>query len=127
MQIMAFAPLANLTDHQIRIEHHGISPIVTALNTLVPGCQYVLRGHGYEDIEWSTQNTVPMPVREVLEAKVQEVIQQERARNSYVPQRIQAYPSIQQQLDMLYWDQVNGTHVWRDTIHNIKEQYPKPV
>jgi hypothetical protein len=36
------------------------------------------------------------------------------------------YPSIQAQLDMQYWDGVNGTTVWADTIAKIKAEFPKP-
>lgn len=35
------------------------------------------------------------------------------------------YPSIEEQLDMLYWDKVNGTNIWKDTISKIKKLYPK--
>ena len=36
------------------------------------------------------------------------------------------YPSIQEQLDMQYWDSVNGTTVWADTIAQVKADNPKP-
>lgn len=45
---------------------------------------------------------------------------------SYAEQRAAAYPSIIDQLDMQYWDTVNGTTIWQDTIAGIKEKYPKP-
>jgi len=35
------------------------------------------------------------------------------------------YPSIVDQLDMMYWDAVNGTTVWKDTIGKVKSKYPK--
>ena len=35
------------------------------------------------------------------------------------------YPAIAEQLDMLYWDMVNGTTEWKDTITKIKESIPK--
>ena len=35
--------------------------------------------------------------------------------------RQQAYPSLQDQQDMQYWDQVNGTNIWEETIQSIKE------
>jgi hypothetical protein len=38
-----------------------------------------------------------------------------------------AYPLISEQLDMQYWDSVNGTTVWADTIANVKAMYPKPA
>lgn len=39
--------------------------------------------------------------------------------------RMQAYPSIQEQLNMMYWDTVNGTNKWVETISEIKKKYPK--
>ena len=43
-------------------------------------------------------------------------------------QRLRAaeYPSIQEQLDMQYWDSVNGTTTWQDAIDAVKAKYPKP-
>ena len=38
--------------------------------------------------------------------------------------RSHAFPDIMTQLDMLYWDQVNGTTVWKDTITKIKSDFP---
>lgn len=46
---------------------------------------------------------------------------------SYVELRQQAYPSLQEQQDMQYWDAINGTTVWQDTITAIKEEYPKTI
>ena len=45
--------------------------------------------------------------------------------NAYKDQRATAYPSIQEQLDMQYWDGVNGTTTWGDAISAIKEGFPK--
>ena len=36
------------------------------------------------------------------------------------------YPSIQEQLDMQYWDSVNGTTTWKDAIATVKTENPKP-
>ena len=44
---------------------------------------------------------------------------------TYIQKRAAAYPAIGDQLDMIYWDQINGTSVWKDTITNIKNMYPK--
>ena len=43
----------------------------------------------------------------------------------YKFKRADEYPSIQEQLDMQYWDNVNGTTVWQNTINAIKLKYPK--
>jgi hypothetical protein len=44
---------------------------------------------------------------------------------SYQELRRKEYPSIANQLDMRYWDSVNGTHKWEELITSIKEKYPK--
>lgn len=36
------------------------------------------------------------------------------------------YASVQEQLDMQYWDAVNGTTTWKDHISAVKAKYPKP-
>jgi len=40
-------------------------------------------------------------------------------------QRDRIYPSIQEQLDMQYWDLVNDTTTWKDKITQIKTDNPK--
>jgi len=50
----------------------------------------------------------------------------DRAANGYKIERETAYPSIQEQLDMQYWDTVNGTTTWRDAIAKVKADHPKP-
>ncbi len=39
--------------------------------------------------------------------------------------RARAYPSIQEQLDMQYWDKVNGTTTWEDAVAKVKSDNPK--
>jgi hypothetical protein len=43
----------------------------------------------------------------------------------YKFQRQAEYPSLQEQLDMQYWDSVNGTTTWQDAINAVKAKYPK--
>ena len=51
----------------------------------------------------------------------------EYAALEYARKRAIQYPSIQQQLDMQYWDQVNGTTTWKDAIAKVKADNPKPT
>ena len=46
--------------------------------------------------------------------------------NQYKYDRVKEYPSIQDQLDMQYWDAVNGTTTWKDAIAQVKADNPKP-
>ena len=36
------------------------------------------------------------------------------------------YGSWGDQLDMIYWDNINGTSVWQDHIAAVKAEFPKP-
>ena len=36
------------------------------------------------------------------------------------------YLPLAQQLDMQYWDSVNGTTTWKDHVAAVKAKYPKP-
>ena len=44
----------------------------------------------------------------------------------YIEARQHAYGSVQDQLDMQYWDEVNSTTVWKDHIAKVKSDNPKP-
>ena len=45
----------------------------------------------------------------------------------YIQARQEAYGSIADQLDMQYWDAVNGTTTWKDHIATVKSDNPKPA
>ena len=41
-------------------------------------------------------------------------------------QRDRQYPSIGDQLDMIYWDKKIGTNKWKESIDAVKAKNPKP-
>ena len=47
--------------------------------------------------------------------------------NGYKTARQEDYGSIAEQLDMQYWDGVNGTTTWSDHIAQVKSDNPKPA
>ncbi len=51
----------------------------------------------------------------------------EAASIKYKTDRAIAFASIGDQLDMQYWDAVNGTTTWKDHVAKIKSDYPKPT
>ena len=53
-------------------------------------------------------------------------IKAEKERIEYIDKRKAAYPSQEEQFDMQYWDQVNGTTTWKDAIAKVKSDNPKP-
>lgn len=44
---------------------------------------------------------------------------------TYAEKRLAEYPAMSDQLDMIYWDKVNGTNLWQEKIAEIKAKYPK--
>ena len=53
------------------------------------------------------------------------IINEYKVRTSYRLNRKKEYPSIEEQLDTIYKDRINGTHKWDDIITSIKNKYPK--
>ena len=49
----------------------------------------------------------------------------EKPEPTYAEKRLAEYPSFGEQLDMIYWDKVNGTNLWQEKIQEIKNKYPK--
>ena len=45
----------------------------------------------------------------------------------YIRARQEAYGSVQDQLDMQYWDAENSTTLWADHITKVKADNPKPA
>ena len=65
------------------------------------------------------------PTEEAIQAKLAELKAEYEAKQ-YQRDRAVAYPSIQEQLDMQYWDAVNGTNKWQEAIAKVKTDNPKP-
>jgi uncharacterized small protein (DUF1192 family) len=92
-----------------------------ALNSLRSNAQWVLRG---DDLEWLDQNQTK-PTDAEIAAEINR-LEADYAAKQYQRDRAAAYPSLAEQMDMQYWDSVNGTTVWADTIAAIKQEHPKP-
>ena len=52
-------------------------------------------------------------------------LQAESDAQEYARSRASAYAPIGDQLDMQYWDEVNGTTTWADHVAEIKARFPK--
>jgi len=66
-------------------------------------------------------------IQDVVEQGIEIVEGPDIIEPDYKTLRQQAYPSLQDQQDMQYWDAINGTTIWQDTITAIKEEYPKTI
>ena len=98
--------------------------IINAILKINPNAKVVVRGSDINtcEIEW-LNGTTPIPVADI-EAKMTE-LQAEYDAKQYQRERATAYPSIQEQLDLQYWDKVNGTTNWEDAIAKVKSDNPK--
>ena len=53
-------------------------------------------------------------------------IDADKAAVKYKTDRADSFASIGDQLDMQYWDAVNGTTTWKDHVAKVKSDNPKP-
>jgi hypothetical protein len=72
--------------------------------------------------EWNLD--IAKPTQAQLDALETEA-QAEENLQTILNARANSYPSIQEQLDMQYWDKVNGTTNWEDAIAKVKLDNPK--
>lgn len=99
--------------------------IIDALNVIKPNCQYTIRGEDiYKNLEWNDSES-EKPTEAEINAKITE-LQADYEANQYQRDRAVSYPSIQDQLDMQYWDSVNNTTTWKDAVAKVKSDNPKP-
>ena len=95
-----------------------------ALRKLYPeGAKFVQEGLEYSGLKWFDER--PKPTEKELNDKVAE-LQTEYDAKKYQRDRATSYPSIQEQLDMQYWDSVNGTKKWQEAVAKVKTDNPKP-
>jgi len=47
------------------------------------------------------------------------------SKNEYKEKRRKEYLPIQEQLDLIYWDNINGTTNWKNHIDAVKTKYKK--
>jgi hypothetical protein len=96
-----------------------LSKVIKSINS---NAEFSIMENDINQITW-LNGTTPIPKADI-EAKMVEV-QAEYDANQYQRDRAIAYPSIQDQLDMQYWDKVNGTTNWEDAIAKVKSDNPK--
>jgi len=96
--------------------------ITEAILKINPNAQVSVNDDDINQITWHN-GTTPIPANEIL-AKQQELIAEYNSKQ-YQRDRAKDYPSIQEQLDMQYWDKINGTNKWQQAINAVKQKYPK--
>jgi len=97
--------------------------VLYAILSLCPGAEFVLTDRDYSSIQWTKMPAgFTTPTAEQIEKEVQR-LQEEYERNKYQRLRAKDYPSITDQLDILYHEGYDG---WKGKIDRIKRKYPKP-
>jgi hypothetical protein len=76
----------------------------------------------HEILEWDSDNPDSQPTDDELNTAYTAW----KNENEYKYKRENAYPDWKTQMDMQYWDSVNGTTTWQDLITKIKSDNPKP-
>jgi hypothetical protein len=84
--------------------------------------QWTIVGNDYSSLWWPEDNDIPPPTEEELIEECQR-LQQEYENSQYQRDRAVEYPTIEDQLDILYHQGYDG---WKEKINKIKDKYPKP-
>lgn len=98
-----------------------MTDLVTAIKTLRPNSSFSVEG---EIINWGDTNNA-QPTQQEIDDKIDE-LQADYDSKQYQRDRAAAFPSLQEQLDMQYWDKVNGTNKWQESVAKVKADNPKP-
>jgi hypothetical protein len=100
-----------------------MTDIIKAILKINPNAEVSVNADDINQITW-LNGTQPISANEIL-AKQQELIAEYNSKQ-YQRDRAKAYPLIQEQLDMQYWDKINGTDTWEQAINAVKAKHPKP-
>ena len=96
-----------------------LSKAIKAINS---SAQFTINAEDINQITW-LNGTTPIPKNTII-AKQQQLITEYNS-NKYQRDRAVNYPSLADQLDMQYWDKINGTNKWQQAINAVKQKYPK--
>ena len=88
--------------------------VIEAIKALNPDAEVSVTGNDPDKITWHKGDVI---AKDVILAKVTAI--------QYIEKRRAEYPSIQEQLDMQYWDSVNDTTTWKDAVAKVKSDNPK--
>jgi hypothetical protein len=99
-----------------------MTDILKAIKAINSNAQVSINADDINKITW-LNGTTPIPANEIL-AKQQELITEYNS-NQYQRDRAVDYPSLADQLDLQYWDKINGTNKWQQAINAVKQKYPK--
>ena len=98
--------------------------IAKAILAIKSDAQVNVNANDIEQITWHDGNPANITNEQILAKQAE--LQAEYDAKQYQRDRELAYPPIGDQLDMQYWDKVNGTSTWEDAVAEVKSDFPKP-
>jgi len=99
-----------------------MTDIIKSILAINPNAKVSVNAEDINQITWHN-GTTPITANKIL-AKQQELITEYNSKQ-YQRDRAKEYPSIQEQLDLQYWDKINNTNKWEEAINAVKTKYPK--
>ena len=97
--------------------------LATTILAIKSDAQVSIEAEDINQITWHDNNPTNITKEQILAKQTE--LQAEYDAKNYQRDRAKEYPTIQEQLDMQYWDNVNGTTNWEDTIAKVKGDNPK--
>ena len=117
------------------------STFISAVENLCGGPYFSLVGDTdtYENItHWYVGNgnltdESKLPTKAEVETEIERLKKEEVYKRQRTGQEVDGvvttdtiYLPVQEQLDMQFWDSINGTTTWKDHIAAVKAKYPNP-
>jgi len=99
-----------------------MTDIIKSILAINPTAEVTVNADDINQITW-LNGTKPISANKILD-KQKELIAEYESKQYQRDRQIQ-YHSIADQLDMLYWDKVNGTENWLKSIESVKNKFPK--
>ena len=106
--------MINKTDENFAVE---------AILSIFPESSFSI-SETYESLIWRSED-IDKPTKSEFDKALAKVKSDWEAKQ-YQRDRAVAFPSLQEQLDMQYWDKVNGTNKWQESVAKVKADNPKP-
>lgn len=103
--------------------------LTEAIMSLYPRASWSMDQDDYETLWWAETNEDPKPTKQELKKEITK-LKRQATKKQYINNRKEAYPSIEEQLDML-WHAIDDGHIlgknstWYRTILDVKDSFPK--
>ena len=95
-----------------------MATIAQAILEINPNAEVSINGDNIDNIVWHKGTPIS---KSDIQAKINEI----ETRDAHIIPRQNSYPSIQEQLDMMWHDKQNDTTTWEDAISKVKSDNPK--